>query len=153
MIELLVVMVILGILSTVMVPNFLNQIRRARTAEASTFVDGVIRGQQIHRLYNGIYATVGNVIVGDEFARVESGDSTGIVTAAGNVGDISTLLGVEVDPSFTTRWNFGTRPTNTSPPRIKVAVEGIGNTKAELMGVYFDGASDPRFAIDFENQF
>lgn len=55
LIELLVVIVIVGILSAVAIPTFLNQIRRARTAEAQTALSDVSRNSETFRLDYGIY--------------------------------------------------------------------------------------------------
>jgi prepilin-type N-terminal cleavage/methylation domain-containing protein len=55
LIELLVVIVIVGILSAVAIPTFLNQIRRARTAEAQTALSDVSRAAEEFRLDQGVY--------------------------------------------------------------------------------------------------
>jgi prepilin-type N-terminal cleavage/methylation domain-containing protein len=55
LIELLVVIVIVGILSAVAVPTFINQIRRARTAEAQTSLYDVGRASEAFRLDHGSY--------------------------------------------------------------------------------------------------
>lgn len=55
LIELLVVIVIVGILSAVAVPTFLNQVRRSRTAEAQAALSEVGRGSEAFRLDNGTY--------------------------------------------------------------------------------------------------
>lgn len=55
LIELLVVIVIVGILSGIAVPTYLNQVRRARTAEARTALVTVTRGSQIYRTDTGLY--------------------------------------------------------------------------------------------------
>jgi type IV pilus assembly protein PilA len=50
LIELLVVIIIIGILSAIALPSFLNQANRARESEAATYVGTVNRGQQAYRL-------------------------------------------------------------------------------------------------------
>ncbi len=55
LIELLVVIVIVGILTGVAVPTFLNQVKRARVAEANYGLALVSRGSEIYRLYVGFY--------------------------------------------------------------------------------------------------
>lgn len=55
LIELLVVIVIVGILSAVAIPTFLNQIRRARTAEAQAALSDVSRNAETFRLDHGSY--------------------------------------------------------------------------------------------------
>ncbi|MBE9098134.1 type IV pilin protein [Vacuolonema iberomarrocanum] len=48
LIELLVVIVIIGILSAIALPSFLNQANKARQTEARTYVGSVNRGQQAY---------------------------------------------------------------------------------------------------------
>ncbi|WP_156820140.1 type IV pilin protein [Synechococcus sp. PCC 7336] len=55
LIELLVVIVIVGVLSAVAVPTFLNQVRRARIAEAQAGLDVVGTASEIYRFDNGSY--------------------------------------------------------------------------------------------------
>ncbi|TVQ20528.1 MAG: prepilin-type N-terminal cleavage/methylation domain-containing protein [Leptolyngbya sp. DLM2.Bin15] len=50
LIELLVVIIIIGILSAIALPAFLNQANRARQSEATTYVGSVNRAQQAYRL-------------------------------------------------------------------------------------------------------
>jgi type IV pilus assembly protein PilA len=56
LIELLVVIIIIGILSAIALPAFLNQANRARQSEAVTYVGSVNRGQQAYRLENPEFA-------------------------------------------------------------------------------------------------
>jgi prepilin-type N-terminal cleavage/methylation domain-containing protein len=55
LIELLVVIVIVGVLSAVAIPQFLNQVRRSRTAEAQAALTAVGRGSEVYRLDVGVY--------------------------------------------------------------------------------------------------
>jgi len=76
LIELLVVIIIIGILSAIALPAFLNQANRAKQSEASTYVGSVNRAQQAYRLENrsfsnaldnlslGIPESTGNYIYG-----------------------------------------------------------------------------------------
>ena len=57
LIELLVVIIIIGILSAIALPAFLNQANRARQSEATTYVGSLNRGQQAYRLENPAFAT------------------------------------------------------------------------------------------------
>lgn len=62
LIELLVVIVIVGILSAVAIPQFLNQVRRSRTAEAQAALTAVGRASEVYRLdfsqYPDHYTTI-----------------------------------------------------------------------------------------------
>ncbi|MGY2979248.1 type IV pilin protein [Thermostichus sp. OS-CIW-31] len=62
LIELLVVIVIVGVLSAVAIPQFLNQIRRSRVAEAQAALTDVSRGSEAYRLDWTSYPTAYEVI-------------------------------------------------------------------------------------------
>jgi type II secretion system protein G len=62
LIELLVVIVIVGVLSAVAIPQFLNQIRRSRVAEAQAALTDVSRGSEAYRLDWTSYPTAYKVI-------------------------------------------------------------------------------------------
>ena len=52
LIELLVVIIIIGILSAIALPSFLNQANKARQSEAKTYVGSMNRAQQAYYLEN-----------------------------------------------------------------------------------------------------
>ncbi len=62
LIELLVVIVIVGVLSAIAIPQFLNQIRRSRVAEAQAALTDVSRGAEAYRLDWTSYPTAYSVI-------------------------------------------------------------------------------------------
>jgi type II secretion system protein G len=68
LIELLVVIVIVGVLSAVAIPQFLNQVRRSRTAEAQAALTAVGRGSEVYRLDVGVYP--------DNYTRIKFGCPT-----------------------------------------------------------------------------
>ncbi len=57
LIELLVVIIIIGILSAIALPSFLNQANKARASEAKTYVGSVNRAQQAYLLENPTFVT------------------------------------------------------------------------------------------------
>jgi len=56
LIELLVVIIIIGILSAIALPSFLNQANKARQSEAQTYVGTLNRGQQAYYLEENEFA-------------------------------------------------------------------------------------------------
>jgi type IV pilus assembly protein PilA len=56
LIELLVVIIIIGILSAIALPSFLNQAAKGKQSEAKTYVGSVNRAQQAYRLENTSFA-------------------------------------------------------------------------------------------------
>ncbi|MFN7350566.1 MAG: type IV pilin-like G/H family protein [Dolichospermum sp.] len=57
LIALLVVIIIIGILSAIALPSFLNQASKAKQTEAKTFVGAVNRAQQTYRMENTTFAS------------------------------------------------------------------------------------------------
>jgi type IV pilus assembly protein PilA len=56
LIELLVVIIIIGILSAIALPSFLNQANKAKQSEAKTYVGSMNRAQQAYFAENGEFA-------------------------------------------------------------------------------------------------
>lgn len=59
LIELLVVIIIIGILSAIALPSFLNQANKAKQSEAKTVVGSMNRAQQAYYMENGDFAGSG----------------------------------------------------------------------------------------------
>ncbi|MBK1989755.1 type IV pilin-like G/H family protein [Sphaerospermopsis aphanizomenoides BCCUSP55] len=57
LIELLVVIIIIGILSAIALPSFLNQAKKAKQSEAKTYVGSMNRGQQAYMTENDTFTT------------------------------------------------------------------------------------------------
>jgi type IV pilus assembly protein PilA len=57
LIELLVVIIIIGILSAIALPSFLNQANKGKQSEAKTYVGTVVRTQQANYLEKSQFAT------------------------------------------------------------------------------------------------
>ncbi len=60
LIELLVVIIIIGILSAIALPSFLNQANKAKQSEAKTYVGSMNRAQQAYYLENNEFANQNN---------------------------------------------------------------------------------------------
>jgi type IV pilus assembly protein PilA len=60
LIELLVVIIIIGILSAIALPSFLNQANKAKQSEAKTNVGSMNRSQQAYFLEKGVFAAQAN---------------------------------------------------------------------------------------------
>lgn len=107
LIELLVVIIIIGILSAIALPSFLNQANRARESEASTYVGTINRAQQAYRLESPLFSAT--------FENLEAGigtpDSVGgpittefyiytIDTAAGTIATRADITADPIDPNL-----------------------------------------------------
>jgi len=65
LIELLVVIIIIGILSAIALPSFLNQAAKAKQSEAKTYVGSINRAQQSYRIENTAFgSTIANLQIG-----------------------------------------------------------------------------------------
>jgi type IV pilus assembly protein PilA len=71
LIELLVVIIIIGILSAIALPSFLNQANKARQSEAKTYVGSMNRAQQAYYLENAKF-----IIATTNFEQLALGVST-----------------------------------------------------------------------------
>lgn len=60
LIELLVVIIIIGILSAIALPSFLNQANKAKQSEAKTIIGSMNRAQQAYQLEAGKFADADN---------------------------------------------------------------------------------------------
>ncbi|MEA5570529.1 type IV pilin-like G/H family protein [Calothrix sp. UHCC 0171] len=73
LIELLVVIIIIGILSAIALPSFLNQANKAKQSEAKTYIGSMNRAQQAYFAENGAF--VGSTAA--DFGQLGLGVSTG----------------------------------------------------------------------------
>ena len=62
LIELLVVIIIIGILSAIALPSFLNQAAKAKQSEAKTYIGSMNRAQQAYRIQNPQFASNGTAL-------------------------------------------------------------------------------------------
>ena len=90
LIELLVVIIIIGILSAIALPSFLNQAAKAKQSEAKTYIGSVNRTQQSYRIENPQFANDLNTLqigiptqtTNYAYGLVGSSASSTLVTAA-----------------------------------------------------------------------
>lgn len=95
LIELLVVIIIIGILSAIALPSFLNQANKARQSEAQTYVGSINRGQQAYFLEKSTFGKLSNLELGISNTKNYSYDSTpnGTVAAATTATPSAVLKG------------------------------------------------------------
>jgi type IV pilus assembly protein PilA len=86
LIELLVAIVIVGVLSAVALPSFLNQVAKARGSEAKSNLGSINRAQQSYRFNNGTFAPNLNTLniegmrVSGNYYLYSVAGSTGVAT-------------------------------------------------------------------------
>ncbi|MCC3567085.1 MULTISPECIES: type IV pilin-like G/H family protein [unclassified Microcoleus] len=93
LIELLVVIIIIGILSAIALPSFLNQANKAKQSEAKQYTGSMNRAQQAKYAENGKFADIDNLGLGIKtqtsnytYTVVPAGIPTSSTQAVGNVG-------------------------------------------------------------------
>ncbi|MEG4811458.1 type IV pilin-like G/H family protein [Microcoleus sp. F8-D3] len=92
LIELLVVIIIIGILSAIALPSFLNQANKAKQSEAKQYTGSMNRAQQAKYAENGKFADVDNLGLGiktqttNYVYSVEPKTPTSSTQAVGNIG-------------------------------------------------------------------
>ena len=87
LIELLVVIIIIGILSAIALPSFLNQANKAKQSEAKTYVGSLNKGQQAYFTEKGSFGSaISELGVGIKsqtanytYATATSGSTTGAI--------------------------------------------------------------------------
>jgi type IV pilus assembly protein PilA len=75
-VELLVVIIIIGILTAVALPNFLSQSAKAKQTEAKQYIVAINRAQQAYR--------ISNIVFSDSFDKLALGTIRGDTTATAN---------------------------------------------------------------------
>ncbi|MEH2097280.1 type IV pilin-like G/H family protein [Nostoc sp.] len=93
LIELLVVIIIIGILSAIALPSFLNQANKAKQSEAKTYTGSMNRAQQAYYLENtGFTSSIGSLGLGIatqtvnyKYSAVLQNSGTSIVTNQADV--------------------------------------------------------------------
>ena len=120
LIELMIAIVIMGILITVSVPMFIDQLRKSRRYDATSTLLSIEQEQELYRTNNTIYGTLaqvwggaGTTPDGRYTLTITSPTSTGYVITATAVGDQANddENGVICNPLVITATNLATTRT------------------------------------------
>jgi len=121
LIELLVVIIIIGILSAIALPSFLNQANKARQSEAQTYVGSINRAQQVEFLEENSFA--------DDIANLDIGitDSENYTyTTGGTLTGTAATVTTDADPVEATLRGYAGRVF------VQTTAEGNATTAAVL---------------------
>jgi prepilin-type N-terminal cleavage/methylation domain-containing protein len=93
LLELSISVVIVGILSAIALPNFLNQVAKGRQADAITGLGTINRAQQSYRLEFGVFGTIGAsgtlpVSVSSQYYLYSHNGTTPNATSATHYADV-----------------------------------------------------------------
>lgn len=133
LIELLVVIIIIGILSAIALPSFLNQANKAKQSEAKTYVGSLNRGQQAYYLENNQFspdiATLGIGIptTTDSYTYTSAGAAEAFSAGVPKLGGTSPVKGyaggVDIDNgnSIAIMCEALKAPVNGGSPTVTIA--------------------------------
>ncbi|MGK7913841.1 MAG: type IV pilin protein [Synechococcus sp.] len=136
LIELLVVIVIVGVLSAVAVPTFLNQVRRSRVAEAQAGLAAVGTASEVYRFDEGTYT--------GDITDLENSyiDSTWAATAP-NYQNVAGA-GPDVDGVLWTASSDGTDAAYTTNGTVALSCDlGLGDQAGTETDPVDDGCNLP----------
>jgi type IV pilus assembly protein PilA len=137
LIELLVVIIIIGILSAIALPSFLNQASKAKQAEAKQYVGSTNRAQQAYRIENASFASSASVLglglpdttVNYAYAITGSSDTASVTATGQDVKSLKSFSGgvAILTVGSTAAVACQTTGVSTSPPAITFAT-GVAPT-------------------------
>ncbi|MFN5952594.1 MAG: type IV pilin-like G/H family protein [Dolichospermum sp.] len=131
LIELLVVIIIIGILSAIALPSFINQAAKAKQTEAKTTISSVNKAQQTQRIENGAFATaITNLSIGLTTTSTANYDYN--LVAVGT-GASATITASAKDPTSLKGYSGGvfiSNPTGDAPSIICQTTGVQGGTLA-----------------------
>lgn len=135
LLELLIVVVIMGVLSALTLPSFLQQVGNARTTEAKYTLGIINRTQQAHRLEFGTFGELGNYFLNADPVNLPSQialDATSLTDTDGD-GTPDNQLAVSIHPEF---YEFTDgRDTTNIPAITSVPLGVVDATIAEAFAV------------------
>jgi type IV pilus assembly protein PilA len=129
LIELLVVIIIIGILSAIALPSFLNQANKARQSEASTYVGSINRGQQAYFLERNVFGGLSNLELGISNTK----NYTYATTPSGTVDAVTTATPIATLKGYAGRVYVGTGSDN-SATTLAILCEGTIGTPPAVGG-------------------
>jgi type IV pilus assembly protein PilA len=119
LVELLVVIIIIGILAAVALPNFLNQSAKAKQSEAKQNVGAINRIQGALRVENTSFATTFDAVAIGTLASSSSTVATSNYTyALTGTTDIATVVAQSRDTSLKSYTGGNLRYTNTQSQSV-----------------------------------
>ncbi|MGB7441747.1 MAG: type IV pilin-like G/H family protein [Coleofasciculaceae cyanobacterium] len=165
LIELLVVIIIIGILSAIALPSFLNQANKARESEAKTYIGSLNRGQQAYYLektdFVGTTADIGKLGIGIatetknyEYVIVGAGGTENL-TAASNIAQPEKGSTAPIR-AYVGGVNVATTTDTSETTTLAVLCQGLkpptaGGSTGVAGAVTFVNTAPPTCAADYED--
>ena len=117
LVELMVVIVIVGILSAVALPNFLNQTGKAKATEAVTKVSALLKEGYSEYQYDGSAANANTSLAASKTKATDAGNFTYTSTVAGQVLSIK-AAGKDADATLKGKFIFGCVNLDKGDPNV-----------------------------------
>lgn len=124
MLELIIVVVIIGILTAIALPNYFGMKEREHDKDASASLKLIMAAQRIYRMETGNY---------DE-------QNSGV--GATDIANINTILRLSLPSAASRVWDYRTKSDNTALPPTTCA-ESIRTTTARTISFNNIGDDDP----------
>jgi type IV pilus assembly protein PilA len=119
LVELLVVIIIIGILAAVALPNFLNQSAKAKQAEAKQNVGAINRIQNALRVENSSFATTFDAVaIGSLASSTSTVSTTNYTYALAGSTDTATIVAQSRDTSLKSYTGGNIRYANTQSQSV-----------------------------------
>jgi type IV pilus assembly protein PilA len=131
LVELLVVIIIIGILAAIALPNFLNQGAKAKQTEAKQNMGMANRTQTVYRTENASFATNFNQLaMGTLASSTGNVSTTNYSYTLGGSTDSATILATALDSSLKAYSGGNSRYTNSDSK----SVIAVASCEAEVPG-------------------
>ena len=152
LVELLVVIIIIGILAAIALPNFLNQGAKAKQTEAKQNVGMHNRLQTVHRSENASFATkIDELAMGTLSGTAGNASTTNYNYVMSGSTDSAQLLATAIDTSLKAYSGGNIRYTNSDSKSVIAAAVCEANTPGTATALGITGAAAPQCAATYKN--
>jgi type IV pilus assembly protein PilA len=140
LVELLVVIIIIGILAAIALPNFLNQASKAKQSEGKQNIALVNKTQNSFRAENSSFATSFDILAIGSVTGGAVGNTTNFTYTISGATDSATVLGQARDGGLkgyagaTTRFSNGANQSVIGSVICEVRAPGVGAPTAPTIG-------------------
>ena len=118
LVELLVVIIIIGILAAIALPNFLNQAGKAKQSESKQNIALVNKTQNSYRAENNNFATSFNVLAIGSITGESSGSTVNFSYTIAGATDTATVFSNPIDKSLHAHSGGATRFSNAQSQSV-----------------------------------
>jgi type IV pilus assembly protein PilA len=142
LVELLVVIIIIGILAAIALPNFLSQGAKAKQTEAKQNVGLVNRVQTAYRSENQQFASVFDVLAtGSLVGSAQTSSTTNYSYSLAGTNDSASIIATAKDPALKTYSGGNNRYVNSASQSVIASVLCEAQAPGTAAGVVTQGGS------------